>query len=147
MGAGDFHGLMANYLVILEKLNDDGVPCGVETCEAMLEHSKTRHKRWINAVGVSKGRARVQLAKYIREYWRLTGVTIRTRKEGGYLVTGPDYDVVRVSLVALSTTKAGDKARIELLGKLLAHSKSKEVRRWAACSLQRGLQRLSLIHI
>ena len=142
LGAGDFHGLLANCLVILEKLNDDGVPCGVETCEAMLEHSKTRHKRWINAVGVSKGRARVQLARYIREYWRLTGFTIRTRKEGGYLVTGPDYDVVRVSLVALSSTKSGDRARIELLGEVLSRSKSREVRRWAAYSVQRGRQRM-----
>ena len=143
LGAGDFHGLLANHLVILEKLNEEGEPCGVQTCEAMLEHSKTHHRRWINAVGTSKGRARIQLTIYIRAYWQLTGLTIRTRKEGGYLVTGPDYDVVRVSLVALTVSKADDKGRVELLGRLLAGSESKEARRWAAYSVQRGLQRMT----
>ena len=59
------------------------------------------------------------------------------------MVTGPDYDVVRVSLVALTVSKADDKGRVELLGRLLAGSESKEARRWAAYSVQRGLQRMT----
>ena len=143
LGGGDFHGLLANHLVILQKLDEDGEPSGAVTLEGMLEHSKTLHKRWVNAVGVSKGRARVQLAKYVRAYWKLTGLTIRTRKEGGYLVTGPDYYVVRLSLVALTTSKTGDEEKLRLVSRILARSDSKEARKWASYTLQRGAQRMA----
>ena len=39
---------------------------------------------------------------------------VRTRKEGGYLVTGPDYYVVRLSLVALTSSREDDKAKLEI---------------------------------
>ena len=48
---------LANHFVILQKLGDHGEPAEPETVEAMLEHSKTRFRRWTNALGVSKGRA------------------------------------------------------------------------------------------
>ena len=96
LSRGDFHGLLANHLVVLQKLDDQGEPVGDETVEAMLEHSKTKHLRWINAVGLSKGPARVALTQYIRAYWRQAGFEVKTRKEGNYLITGPNYYVVRL---------------------------------------------------
>ena len=42
---GDFHGLLANHLVILQRLNEYGEPVGEETLEGMLEHSKTKNLR------------------------------------------------------------------------------------------------------
>ena len=59
LGAGDSHGILANNLVILRKLDKEGRPTGRETCEGMLEHSKTEHKRYVNALGVSLGEAKV----------------------------------------------------------------------------------------
>ena len=139
---GDFHGLLANHLVILQALNELGEAVGDVTLEGMLEHSKTHNKRFLNAVGLSKGPARVQFAKYVRKYWKLAGFTIRTRKEAGFLVTGPDYSVLRVSLVALSRSAEGDEERIELLHRLMKRSASAEARKWADYSLLRGKQRL-----
>lgn len=105
LSGGDYHGLLANHLVILQRLDDDGNPVGEETAEAMLEHWKTKHLRWVNAVGLSKGPARVALTKYMRAYWQQAGFHIKSRKEGNYLITGPDYYVVRLSLVVLSDSR------------------------------------------
>ena len=142
LSAGDFHGILANNLVLLQKLDANAQPIGEETAEVLLEHSKTKHKRYVNAVGVSKGKARVELAKHIREYWRLAGFSIRSRKEAGFLVTGPDYYVLRLSLVALTNSQEGDIEKITQVGRLLKRSASKEARQWADYSVLRGTQRL-----
>ena len=78
---GDFHGMLANHLVILQRLNEHGEPEGEETLEGMLEHSKTKNLRYVNAVARSKGVARIEFAKHVRAYWRVAGFTIRSRKE------------------------------------------------------------------
>ena len=143
LSGGDFHGLLANHLVVLQKLDDQGEPVGDETVEAMLEHSKTKHLRWINAVGLSKGPARVALTQYIRAYWRQAGFEVKTRKEGNYLITGPNYYVVRLSLVGLSTSRESDVKKIELVHRLMQRSASREARRWADFSLLRAKERLT----
>ena len=142
LSGGDFHGLLANHFVVLQKLDENGEPVGDETLEAMLEHSKTKHKRWINCVGRSKGWARVEIAKYLRAYWRLAGLKLNVRKEGGYLVTGPDYFVVRLSLVALTGSPAGDVAKLELIQRILARSSCREARKWSDYSFRRAKERL-----
>ena len=68
---------------------------------------------------------------------------IRTRKEGGYLVTGRDYYVVRISLVALTTSRSEDKTKLDMVGRILSRSDSKEARRWADYTVQRGGQRMA----
>ena len=45
---------MANHLTILRH-----VETGEETVEGLLEHSKTKRKRYVNAVGTSRGPAAV----------------------------------------------------------------------------------------
>ena len=142
LAGGDFHGLLANHFVLLRRLDEAGVASGRETAEAFLEHSKTGHSRYINAVGLSSGPAQVRLADFMREYWRLAGFIVRSRQEAGYLITGPDYYVVRVSLVALSKSMEGDLERLELLARVLQMSESREARRWASYSLLRAKQRL-----
>ena len=143
LSGGDFHGLLANFLVILQRLDEQAEPTGEETLEGMLEHSKTHNKRYLNAVATSKGPARVEFAKYLRTYWKLAGFTLRTRKEAGFLVTGPDYYVLRLSLVALTTSREGDVEKLNQVHRILKRSASSEARKWADYSLLRGGQRLS----
>ena len=69
-------------------------------------------------------------------------MTPSTRAEGGFFISGPDYSVVRLSLVALSDSQEGDFERLELVGRLLRRSRSDEARRWADYSLMRGRERL-----
>lgn len=136
LGGGDGHGLLANHLVILRNLST-----GEESVEGLLEHSKTKHRRWVNAVGLSEGEGRVPLAQCIRDYWEVGGFETSSWEEGGYAVTGPDYSVVRVSLIALGTTEPDSRARLELLCSLLARSQSGEVRRHASTSKTKAWER------
>ena len=55
----------------------------------------------MNAVATSLGPARVELAKYLRAHWASTGVRVVSRFAGGYVETGPDYYVVRLSFLGL----------------------------------------------
>ena len=52
------------------------------------------------------------------------------------------YSVVRLSLSALTDTRAGDLDRIDLVGRLMRRSGSSEARRWADYVVYRGKQRL-----
>ena len=131
VSGGDFHGVLANHLAILTNL-----ATGVVSCELLLEHSKTKFKRIINAMGLSEGAARVRLADYIRGYWAHTGLDIVERKEGGYMVESPDYSVLRVGLMGMTIPE------FERMGRVLSRSASSEVRRHAAYSIQRGGGRL-----
>ena len=142
LAGGDFHGLLANNLVILQRLDEYGEASGEETAEGLFEHSKTKNLRYVNAVGRSKGKARVELVKYLREYWRVSGFKIKSRREAGFLVTGPDYHVVRLSLVALTKSLEDDTKKLEQVGRLLKCSASIEARKWAEFTVRRGIQRL-----
>ena len=140
---GDFHGLLANHLTILRRLGDDGRPTGPEYVEGRLEHSKTKRRRIITAVGQSSGEARVRFAELLRAYWRDAGFRIVHRNSGGYRVEGPDYSVVRVSLTALAERAGDDERRFDELTDVLRRSSVAEVRRWADYTRLRGAERLS----
>ena len=119
-----------------------------ETVEGFLEHSKTKHRRYMNAEVVSKGEARVRLGTFLRSYWTAVGFDMSPargseRLDGGYRVTGPDYSVLRLSLVALGQTAEEDNRRLDLVHKLLQRSRSDEARKWADYTLMRGKQRLA----
>ena len=79
----------------------------------------------------------------MRDYWALGGFSVSTWEEGGYAVTGPDYSVVRVSLIGLGATASDSEARLELLGTLLARSRSLEVRRHASTSMTKARERFA----
>ena len=128
---GDFHGVLANHLTILTNLST-----GKVSCELLLEHSKTKFKRLVNAVGTSEGEARVRLADYTRAYWRTAGLSISVRERGGYREESPNYSVLRVSLLGM------EEGEFERLGRILSGSASAEVRRHASYSILRGGERL-----
>ena len=136
MGGGDGHGLLANHLVLLRNLTT-----GEESVEGFLEHSKTKHRRWLNAVSLSEGEGRVPLGQCVRDYWEQGGFEVGTWVEGGFEVTGTDYSVVRVSLVGLAATASESRARLEMLCSLLARSSSPEVRRHASTSRTKAWER------
>ena len=56
---------------------------------------------------------------------------------------GPDYSVVRISLVALTSSASGDLDRLGMLQRLLQRSGSAEARKWADYSFRRAKERLS----
>ena len=119
-----------------------GEPSEEEFVEAHIEHSKTKHSRWVTAVGSSKGPAQVQLAQLTRDYWHAAGFKIVHRNVAGFREEGPDYMVLRVSLVALAASRREDEERLELLGAVLSRSRSAEARKWASYSVLRARQRL-----
>ena len=141
LSGGDFHGLAANHLCIMRNRTT-----GTETVEAVLEHSKTKHKRWINAVGVSQGLAQVDLARHLRAYWALAGLDIVEREEGGYHISQPDYYVLRLDLVALGPTRRESEAALQRIGDTLRVSPVKELAQWADYVALRGGQRMSSEH-
>ena len=94
---------------------------GLVTVEAMLEHSKTKHRRWANCLGTTLGYAALPLAEMVRSYWAAANFKQVSWDEGGYHVTAVDYQVVRVSMLGMTS------AQLELL--------------------QRVMESLSLIHI
>ena len=86
-------------------------------------------------MAVTEGGARVELAEYLGEYWRLTGVEVTDPSlafEGGYGVEQPNYYVVRLSLLGLVGEDGA--ARVQVLGRILGRSESAEVRKWASFS-------------
>ena len=55
--------------------------------EAMIEHSKTKHRRWANCLGRTLGHAELPLAELLLDYWRTAGMKVvggSTWVEGGY---------------------------------------------------------------
>ena len=135
MGGGDHHGLLADDVKLLRHLET-----GQISVEAKLHHSKTKFKRWVNAVGTSEGEGNVPLAQCLMDYWKELGWTVANgnlveKKEQGYMVTHSDYTVLRVSLLGASEED------VKRLGRVLATSKDPECRRHAAASLSKGLQR------
>ena len=120
---------------------------GEESVEVLLEHSKTKHKRWVNAVGTSEGLARVPLAQSLRDYWSEAGFELLDPwRYNGYVIEGVNYFVLRVSLVGLGATKAEAQGRLDLLWELLSKSKSADVRYHAKVSAIKGAARAKLQH-
>ena len=112
-GGGEAHGLLANHTAILEDLS---VGAGDETLgrvvvEMMLEHSKTGFSRYLDLAGTTST-SNIQCAKYLRDYWRLAGMTTTTQVESGIRVTRPDFWVVRVSLLGMRPGEGGEFERL-----------------------------------
>ena len=104
--------------------------------------TQRRNTHWVSALGVSQGDAHVELARYLREYWRQAGFRIVVRHEDGYRVEGPDFMVLRLSLVALSESRKGDLDRLAVMHSVLSRSRSPLARQWADFTLHRAKERL-----
>ena len=128
---GDYHGLKANHLCILQRLSD-----GLVTIEGMWEHSKTKFKRYVNCLGTTRGKAAlIPFEQTLRRYWREARLQVVSWDEGGYRVTTVDYVVLRVSFLGMK------QERFDHLIKLLSVSNVVEVRRAAASLAERARKR------
>ena len=134
MGGGDHHGLLASNVCILRDVRDGSV-----SVEGRLEHTKTKHVRWVNMVGTTKTE-KIAVAGAMSNYWRLSGIETITRREGHYTETRPDYWVVRVSLLG-----ASEKV-LEKLERALKRSKVRSVQKMAGSSMYYAKMRSRLKH-
>ena len=132
---GDYHGLKAGHLIILQRLSD-----GLVTIEGMIEHSKTKFKRFANCLGTTLGKAALPFESSLRAYWKESGMKTVSWKEGGYLLTTVDYQVLRVSFLGMKQDK------FDLLLKLCETSAVGEVRRAAASLAERARKRYEAKH-
>jgi hypothetical protein len=130
MGAGDYHGVKADHVAILRNTST-----GLVTVEMMLEHSKTKFKRWTNCLGTTLGAAHLPLAQLLRSYWEACGQKPVTFSEGGYEVTTVDYSVARVSMLGMST------ATLDKVEALLQRSEVTAVRKAAKATMYRARKR------
>ena len=130
MGSGDYHGVKAGHMAILRQ-----VDTGLETVEMMLEHSKTKHKRWSNCLGTTLGTAQLPLAALLRKYWKEAKLQVVTFVEGGHEVTTVDYWVARVTMLGMTD------AQYETVGRVLARSSVASVRRAAVATMARAKKR------
>ena len=123
MGGGDHHGLLANNVCVLRDTRDGSV-----SVEGRLEHTKTKHVRWVNMVGTTKTE-RIEVAGAMANYWDIAEIETITRREGYYTETRPDYWVVRISLLGASEGTLGK------LESTLRSSKIGSVRKMAGNSM------------
>jgi len=130
MGAGDYHGMKAGHLSILRDLSS-----GLITVEGMLEHSKTKFKRWVTCLGTTVGFAQMPFADITRKYWREAGMKEITYSSGGFQVTTVDYMVVRVSMLGMT------QQQLDLLGGVLAASQIASIRKAAKATFDRAEKR------
>ena len=129
-GGGDNHGLRSDGARLLEDVDS-----GESFVEIIVDHSKTKFRRIVTTLSLTRGEAAVPVGKHLRDYWGACGWSTRTWTEGGYRVTCADYWVLRVSLLSLSTEQ------LDRLFATLSRSSSAEARKHANISKQKGLVR------
>lgn len=132
---GDYHGLKAGHLCILQRATD-----GLVTIESMLEHSKTKFKRFVNCLGTTQGKAALPFERSLRRYWREAGMKVVSWDEGGYHITTVDYYVLRVSFLGMKPE------HFNRLIELLKVSSVSEVRQAAASLAERARKRYEAKH-
>ena len=133
--SGDFHGLKADHLRILRRVDS-----GLVTIEGFLEHSKTKFKRYVNCLGTTLGTAKLPAEAAVRSYWKQAGFKVVQWTEGGYEVTSVDYRVARVSFLGMADSD------FERLMRYFTKSGVAEVRAQAATLEQRSRARKDAKH-
>ena len=132
---GDFHGMKAGHLSILRQIDT-----GLVTMEGMLEHSKTKFKRFTNCLGTTLGTAKLPFEASLRKYWHEGGFKVITSMSAGYEVTTVDYHVVRVSFLGMQPEQ------FEQLLSILPLSEVAEVRQQARTLAARARLRYDAKH-
>ena len=105
-GGGDGHGVLANHLSIMHPIGGS-FGSSEESVEMWLADSKTSFPRYVNFVGKSHGTG-LRGGDYIRSLWGDYGFTLENGMivesiDDGMVVRRPDYSVLRVSIVDMST--------------------------------------------
>ena len=98
-GAGEGHGALAELVDIATPL--DGTE---STINLRLEDSKTGFGRDVTYVTETKGNLRLQCGANLEQLWRVSGFTLRERIVDGVKYVRPDYKVVRLSLLGMSSS-------------------------------------------
>ena len=96
---GEVHGLRAINTCVLKEL-----ATGKRSVELRLEHSKTGYSRYINMVECTE-RSKIECVKHLEELWADSGMQLVQYEDSGFLVTQPDYYVLRVSLLCWTPEK------------------------------------------
>ena len=137
-GAQIGHGVMADGVSILTWVGQEGYECpptvsvGEEFVEASTETSKTKLGRCFTMVGQTKGPARVDLAGALRSYWEACEFKVTRRREEGWQVERPDFSVLQISLMGLTTSATKMDALRRWLGPGDGATSIAQVRRVAA---------------
>ena len=103
VGAGDFHGLMANNTSIVSHPEFAAQKWSREVVELKLEHSKTGAPRYLDLAGTTQ-LTEQPVADALRRYWREAGMTVVVDDRsagGGARIERPDYWVVRVCFLGM----------------------------------------------
>jgi hypothetical protein len=100
------------------------------SCELRIGDSKTKHARSINFAAVSEVSA-MDNAKAIRDHWRDSNFPMcEPTIESGFKVERPDYEVVRISLLGMTSEQ------VTRLKKTLSTSACVEARELSESSIQ-----------
>ena len=96
-GAGDFHGVLANFSDIAVVL--EGEHKGLETVNLHIEDSKTKFSRDITYMGVTRGKLALKGADNLRMLWASSGLKVEVEDRDGMRFYRPNFWVVRVNLL------------------------------------------------
>ena len=100
-GAGEGHGVVANNTFIAT------IPAGSEfegeqIVAVKLTDSKTGFGRECAMFGTTHGKLALKSAKYMMDLWRDQGLVMRQFNRDGMRCVGPDYWVLRLSLLGMN---------------------------------------------
>ena len=98
-GAGEGHGVAANHSFILSPHGG-----GEDQFVGMrIEDSKTFYGRTAGMVAVTEGPLRLRIAEAIRALWADSGLSVKEETYDGMRCLRPDYWVMRLSLLGLTS--------------------------------------------
>ena len=103
---GEVHGLRAINTCVLQEITT-----GKRSVELRVEHSKTGFPRYINMVERTE-RSKIECVKHLEALWADSKVSLVRFEDSGFMVTQPDYYVLRVNLVSWTPAK---QASLELV--------------------------------
>jgi hypothetical protein len=98
---GDSHGVLADFSSIAMPVGE--ADRGMETVNFYIEDSKVGYSRDLTSFGVTKGELALEVAKGLRELWEASKFKVVKEVVDGMILEHPDYQVLRVSLLDMSS--------------------------------------------
>ena len=118
-GAGEGHGVAANH-VYIATIPDGSELAGHLIVGIKITDSKTGFGRECAMLGTTQGALAITNAKHMMDLWRDQGLTLRSFYKDGMKCTGPDYWVLRLSLLGMSDRDISDIKQLILSSKFPA---------------------------
>ena len=138
-GGGDLHGVLAPNCDIAIML--EGKDKGLETVNLFIEDSKVGYSRDITYMGTTRGPLAIKGAENLRKLWRDSGFEIDKYVEDGMSIEKPNYYVMRVSLLDMSS------AQVERFKRLIANCEDEFLgvnRKWIVYYIKQRLESTTL---